>query len=57
MIMKLLVTGGLGFIGSNFISRIFENHLFYPLTQYHSDCAFTFNAAIPYTKAITESGG
>ncbi len=29
----------------------------YALTQYHSDCAFTFNAAIPYTKAITESGG
>lgn len=25
-IMKLLVTGGLGFIGSNFISRIFENY-------------------------------
>ncbi len=24
--MKLLITGGLGFIGSNFISRIFENH-------------------------------
>jgi len=25
-IMKLLVTGGLGFIGSNFISRVFENY-------------------------------
>jgi len=25
-IMKLLVTGGLGFIGGNFISRVFENH-------------------------------
>ena len=24
--MKLLITGGLGFIGSNFISKIFENH-------------------------------
>jgi dTDP-glucose 4,6-dehydratase len=24
--MKLLVTGGLGFIGSNFISRVFENY-------------------------------
>lgn len=25
-IMKLLITGGLGFIGSNFISKVFENH-------------------------------
>lgn len=24
--MKLLITGGLGFIGSNFISKVFENH-------------------------------
>lgn len=24
--MKLLITGGIGFIGSNFISRIFKNH-------------------------------
>ena len=24
--MKLLITGGLGFIGSNFISRVLENH-------------------------------
>ncbi len=24
--MRLLITGGLGFIGSNFISKIFENH-------------------------------
>ena len=31
--MKLLITGGLGFIGSNFIRKIFQNYPKYEITN------------------------